>query len=58
MRSGIDFDDPVTKYLPSLANKTSLIPWENITLGAIAGQVAGLVPNCRFRAAHSLLSSP
>ena len=46
LRSGINVDDPVTKYLPSLADDKSLIRWENITLGALAGQVAGVVPNC------------
>ena len=45
-RSGINYDDPITKYLPSLANKDSLTAWEDITLGALAGQVAGIVPNC------------
>lgn len=55
LRSGINIDDPVTKYLPSLADDKSLIQWENITLGALAGQVAGVVPNC---ASASLQPSP
>ncbi|GAB1317986.1 Beta-lactamase-like protein 2 [Madurella fahalii] len=48
LRSGINYDDPVTKYLPSLANNESLIAWEDITLRALAGQVAGVVPNYGF----------
>lgn len=46
LRTGVNAQDPITKYLPSLADHKSLIPWENITLGALAGQVAGVVPNC------------
>ncbi|KAK0648029.1 beta-lactamase/transpeptidase-like protein [Cercophora newfieldiana] len=48
LRSGINYDDPITKYLPSLANKASLTSWEDITLGSLAGQVAGIVPNYGF----------
>ncbi|KAK0610833.1 beta-lactamase/transpeptidase-like protein [Immersiella caudata] len=48
LRSGINYEDPITKYLPSLANKESLTAWEDITLGALAGQVAGIVPNYGF----------
>ena len=46
LRSGVNPDEPITKYLPALADAKSLVSWENITLGALAGQVAGVVPNC------------
>jgi len=48
VRSGIDLDDPITKYLPSLASKASRIAWGEISLRALAGQISGIVPNCRF----------
>ena len=48
LHSGLSLEDPITKYMPSLAAQESLIKWENITLGAVAGQVAGIVPNCKF----------
>lgn len=46
LRYNLNLDDPITKYIPALANRESLIPWENITLGALAGQLSGVVPNC------------
>ncbi|KAK4164768.1 beta-lactamase/transpeptidase-like protein [Cladorrhinum sp. PSN259] len=48
LRSGVSPDDPVTKYLPSLADEKSPTRWENITLGALAGQASGVVPNYGF----------
>ena len=46
LRSGIDIDQTVTKFLPQLSNKSSLIDWENITLRALGSQLAGIPPNC------------
>jgi CubicO group peptidase (beta-lactamase class C family) len=48
LRSGIDIDEPVTKFLPSLNNASSLISWNNITLRALASQLAGIPPNCMY----------
>lgn len=53
LRSGVNMDDPVTKYLPSLANETSRIDWKSISLRALGGQLAGIPANCMFP-----LSSP
>jgi CubicO group peptidase (beta-lactamase class C family) len=47
LRYNLNLDDPITKYIPALGDESSLIRWENITLGALAGQVAGVVPNCK-----------
>lgn len=48
LRHNLNLDDSITKYIPALAADSSLIPWENITLRALAGQVAGVVPNCKY----------
>ncbi|KAK4153517.1 beta-lactamase/transpeptidase-like protein [Chaetomidium leptoderma] len=54
IRSGLNMDDAVTKYLPSLDNKTSLIDWENISLRALGGQLSGIPPNYGFSEYHYL----
>ncbi|KAK3349631.1 beta-lactamase/transpeptidase-like protein [Lasiosphaeria hispida] len=48
LRSGVDLDDPITKYLLSLANESSLVSWENITLRQLSSQLAGIPPNYGF----------
>ncbi|KAL2139676.1 hypothetical protein VTI28DRAFT_4876 [Corynascus sepedonium] len=48
LRSGVNIDDPVTKYLPSLHNDTSLINWDNVSLRALGGQLAGIPANYGF----------
>lgn len=49
LRSGIDIDDPITKYIPVLNNASSLIDWDAITLRALASQLSGIPPNCKLR---------
>lgn len=48
LRSGVNIDDPVTEYIPSLDDPSSLISWNNITLRALASQLAGIPPNCMY----------
>lgn len=48
LRTGIDLDTPITNYLPSLANETSVIKWEEVTLAALADHLAGIPPNYGF----------
>lgn len=48
LRSGVNMDDAVTKYLPSLNNNSSLIDWNNISLRALGGQLAGIPANCKI----------
>jgi len=55
LRSGVDLDRPITDFLPELRsvnnmNGSSLIRirWEDITLRALAGQMAGIPTNCEF----------
>lgn len=50
LKSRLDLDQSVVKYVPSLANDSSLIRWENITLRQLASQLADIPPNCRYSA--------
>lgn len=52
IRTGVNMDDPVTKHLPVLNNDTALIDWNNISLRALGGHLAGIAPNCE---SHKLL---
>jgi CubicO group peptidase (beta-lactamase class C family) len=52
IRTGVNIDDPVIKYLPVLNNDTALIDWKNITLRALGGHLAGIAPNCKFPHLH------
>ncbi|KAK4120418.1 beta-lactamase/transpeptidase-like protein [Parathielavia appendiculata] len=54
MKSGVDMDDAVTEYLPSLDNGTSLIDWSQISLRALGGHLAGIPPNYGFSEYHYL----
>ncbi|PGG95176.1 hypothetical protein GX51_08316 [Blastomyces parvus] len=45
MKSGINLEDPITKYLPELKSKTSPIRWENITLASLGEHLSGIPPN-------------
>jgi CubicO group peptidase (beta-lactamase class C family) len=47
LRSDLNIDDPITKYLPKLSNSSSLIQWDNITLRALASHLSGIPPNCQ-----------
>jgi len=46
LRSGLNMDDPITKYLPELDKPGSLVSWSSITLRALASQLSGIPPNC------------
>ncbi|KAH8883068.1 beta-lactamase/transpeptidase-like protein [Thozetella sp. PMI_491] len=48
LKSGVNVDDSITKYLPSLADSTSKVSWSNVTLRALASQLAGMPPNYGF----------
>ncbi|PKS08161.1 hypothetical protein jhhlp_005437 [Lomentospora prolificans] len=45
IRSNLNLDDPITRYLPGLGGSPSLIPWDTITLRALASNLAGIPPN-------------
>jgi hypothetical protein len=48
-KMGEQWETPITKYLPELANvKGSLkVAWDEVTIGALAGQVSGLSRECK-----------
>jgi CubicO group peptidase (beta-lactamase class C family) len=48
IRSGLNLDDPITKWLPGLGGSPSLIRWETITLRQLASHMAGIPPNREF----------
>jgi CubicO group peptidase (beta-lactamase class C family) len=54
IRTGVNMDDPVIKYLPVLNNNTALIDWNNISLRALGGHLAGIAPNCKLLHLHGL----
>jgi actin-related protein 6 len=45
-KSGLDLDLPVTKWVPGLADNSSLISWNNVSLRALASHLSGTPPNC------------
>jgi CubicO group peptidase (beta-lactamase class C family) len=48
LRTGFDLDSPITRYLPQLANKSSVISWPNVTLASLADHLSGIPPNFGF----------
>jgi hypothetical protein len=52
IRTGVNMDDLVVKYLPVLNNGAALVDWKNISLRALGGQLAGIAPNCKFFDLH------
>ena len=48
LKTGIDLDDPITKYLSELNVPDSKIDWKNITLATLADHLAGIPPNYGF----------
>lgn len=47
LKSDVDLDDPITKYLPDLQKEGSPIQWSNITLSALSNHQAGIPSNLR-----------
>jgi hypothetical protein len=50
VKMGEQWEMPITKYLPELANvKGSLkVAWDEVTIGALAGQISGLSRECKL----------
>lgn len=49
VRSGLNLDDPITKYITGLGGRPSLIQWDTVTLRGLASHLAGIPPNCAYR---------
>jgi CubicO group peptidase (beta-lactamase class C family) len=47
LKSNINLDDSIIKYLPTLQGTQSLIQWDNITLSALSNHLAGIPSNLR-----------
>ncbi|KAJ5754150.1 uncharacterized protein N7511_008303 [Penicillium nucicola] len=45
LKSNIDLNSPITKYLPTLQGSQSLIQWDNITLSALSNHLSGIPSN-------------
>ncbi|PGH33193.1 hypothetical protein GX50_03954 [[Emmonsia] crescens] len=45
LKSGINLEDTITKYLPELKSENSPIRWENITLASLGEHLSGIPPN-------------
>ncbi|PGH12652.1 hypothetical protein AJ79_04150 [Helicocarpus griseus UAMH5409] len=45
LKSGLNLEDSVTKYLPELKNDSSPVRWENITLASLGEHLSGIPPN-------------
>ncbi|KAF3187503.1 hypothetical protein TWF225_004210 [Orbilia oligospora] len=56
LKSGVDLDHKVTKYLPELRKKESLIRWEDVTLRDLGEHLAGMGPNYGFPEIYDLVS--
>lgn len=48
LKSGVDLDAPVTKYLPKLGDKKSTIQWRDVSLRMLASHLSGAPANCEF----------
>lgn len=46
LKSGLNLEDPITKYLPELKGGNSNIDWEDITLSSMSEHLSGIPPNC------------
>lgn len=57
-KMGEQWETPITKYLPELADvEVPFAPvWEDITIGALAGQVSGLARECKSCYLRELLA--
>jgi CubicO group peptidase (beta-lactamase class C family) len=42
LKSGINLNDPITKYLTELRSETSPIRWEEVTMAALGGHLSGM----------------
>jgi CubicO group peptidase (beta-lactamase class C family) len=47
LKSGLNLDDPITKYIPVLNSSSSRIDWNTVSLRALASQLSGIPPNSR-----------
>ena len=46
LKSGLNLDDPITKYLPELTSPDSVIRWDDISLRALGSHLGGIQGFC------------
>lgn len=56
IKMGDNWDTPITEYLPELrlAGDSNLVSWEDVTIGALAGHMSGLVRECELPPAMTM----
>ena len=47
LKSGLNLDDPITKFFPELRNCSSPINWQAISLRSLGNHLAGVPSNCK-----------
>lgn len=50
LKSGLNLDDPITKYLPELVSPSSQVRWEDISLRALGSHLGGIQGFCTCHA--------
>jgi CubicO group peptidase (beta-lactamase class C family) len=48
LKTGLNLDDPITKYLPELISNDSPISWKDISLRALGSHLGGIQGFCMF----------
>jgi actin-related protein 6 len=51
LKSGLNLDESITKFLPALANSSSEIQWKDISLRALGSHLSGIPSNCKWPSA-------
>lgn len=51
---GDNWETSITEYLPELGNTkgSAMIPWQDVTIGALAGHMLGLIRQCTLPLSH------
>lgn len=56
LKSDLNLDDPITKYLPELISDDSLVSWKNISLRALGAHLGGIQGFCMCRVVDPILA--
>jgi CubicO group peptidase (beta-lactamase class C family) len=48
LKTGLNLDDPITKFLPELKSKDSPIRWDEISLSSLGDHLSGMPPTCKY----------
>ena len=56
LKTGLNLDEPITKYLPELISNDSLISWKDISLRALGAHLGGIQDFCMCHVVYSILA--